>query len=108
MNPNRLKLTAVSTRKAIIHSGCSISYGTKMRAVTRISTTSTTDLVVAAPTNPTTHSPNKNPKRLKLNAVSTRKAIIHSGGAISYGTKMRAVTRISTPSTTDLVVAAPT
>ena len=50
MKPNRLKVTAVSTRKHSIQNGCAISYGTKKRAVTRISTPSISDLVAAAPT----------------------------------------------------------
>jgi hypothetical protein len=43
-------VTAVSTRKPTIQNGCAISYGTKTRAVTRISVPSITDFVAAAPT----------------------------------------------------------
>ena len=50
MKPNRLKVTAVSSRKHNIQTGCAIWYGTNRRAVTRISTPSITDLVAAAPT----------------------------------------------------------
>jgi hypothetical protein len=50
MKPNKLKVTAVSTRKPTIHTGCSISYGTKTRAVARMSAPIITDFVAAAPT----------------------------------------------------------
>ena len=50
MKPNRLKLTAVRTRKVTIQAGCAIWYGTHRRAVTRIRMPSITDLVAAAPT----------------------------------------------------------
>ncbi|MCW1776946.1 hypothetical protein NB693_21520 [Pantoea ananatis] len=57
---------------------------------------------------PSAHTPMMKPNRLKVSAVSTRKPNIHSGCAISYGTKARAVSRISRPSSTDLLAAAPT
>ena len=50
MKPSRLKLTAVSSRKAIIHSGCSMRSGTKKVAVARMIRLRITALVAAAPT----------------------------------------------------------
>ena len=50
MKPNRLKVTAVSTRKPIIQTGWAISNGTNSRAVTRMIRPRITDLLAAAPT----------------------------------------------------------
>ena len=50
MKPNRLKVTAVSSMKATIQSGCWIVIGTKNDAVARMMRPSTTDFVAAAPT----------------------------------------------------------
>ena len=50
MKPNRLKVSAVSSRNATIHSGCWISKSTNSRAVIRITTPRIADLVAAAPT----------------------------------------------------------
>ena len=57
---------------------------------------------------PSAQMPMMKPNRLKVTAVSTRKAAIHSGWAISKGTNSRAVTRMIRPSMIDLVAAAPT
>ena len=50
MKPSRLKVTAVSTRKLSIHTGCSMRSGTKKEAVARMMRPSTIDLLAAAPT----------------------------------------------------------
>ena len=50
MKPNRLKVTAVSTRKAIIQNGCAICSGTNSAEVARMISPSMIDLVAAAPT----------------------------------------------------------
>jgi hypothetical protein len=50
MKPNRLKLTAVRTRKAAIRTGWSTRSGTKKPAVARMATPRMIDLVAAAPT----------------------------------------------------------
>ena len=50
MKPNRLKVTAVSTRKASIQNGCAICSGTKRPAVARMISPRMIDLVAAAPT----------------------------------------------------------
>ena len=48
--PNRLKVVAVSNRKAIMKNGCRISTGTKAVAVARMMRPRLIDLVAAAPT----------------------------------------------------------
>ncbi len=48
--PNRLNVTAVSSRNAIIHSGWSMCSGTMNAAVARMMSPSKTDFVAAAPT----------------------------------------------------------
>ena len=48
--PNRLNVTAVSSRKAIIQSGWCTSTGTKAVAVARMMRPRLIDLVAAAPT----------------------------------------------------------
>ena len=50
MKPNRLKVTAVINRNAIIHAGWRILIGTNSEAVARMVRPRTTDLVAAAPT----------------------------------------------------------
>ncbi|CFO05146.1 Uncharacterised protein [Bordetella pertussis] len=50
MKPNRLKVTAVSTRKASIQTGWSIWNGTNRRAVASMISPSRMDLLAAAPT----------------------------------------------------------
>ncbi len=48
--PNRLKVTAVSTRNSTITNGCSIRNGTNNAEVARMMSPSMIDLVAAAPT----------------------------------------------------------
>ena len=50
MKPNRLKVTEIRIKKAIIQNGCRICSGTKKAAVARMMRPSTADLVAAAPT----------------------------------------------------------
>ena len=50
MKPNRLNVTAVSTRKRNIHTGCSMRIGTNSAAVARMISATTIDLVAAAAT----------------------------------------------------------
>ena len=54
--PNRLKVTAVSSRKPIIHSGWSIRSGTNRADVARMIRPIRIDLEAAAPTKPSTTS----------------------------------------------------
>ncbi len=57
---------------------------------------------------PSAQTPMMKPIRLNVTAVRIRKRPMTSGWAIWKGTKIRAVARISRPSSTDLVAAAPT
>ena len=50
MNPNRLKVSAVSSRNETIHTGCWICSGTNSAAVDRMIAPRMIDLVAAAPT----------------------------------------------------------
>jgi hypothetical protein len=50
MKPNRLKVTAVSTRKNSIQKGCAILSGTNSAAVARMIRPRMIDFVAAAPT----------------------------------------------------------
>ena len=58
--------------------------------------------------NPSAQMPMMKPSRLKVAAVSTRNASIHSGWAIRNGTNRPDVARMISPRTIDLVAAAPT
>ena len=58
--------------------------------------------------NPSAQSPRMNPNRLKLTAVNTRNAIIHTGWAIRSGISSPDVTSTTSPRMMDLVAAAPT
>ena len=49
MKPNRLNVTAVSTRNSSIQNGCSMCSGTNSDAVARMIRPRITDLVAAAP-----------------------------------------------------------
>ena len=50
MKPNRLNVTAVSTRNESIQKGCSMCSGTNTAAVARMMKPNITDFVAAAPT----------------------------------------------------------
>ena len=52
--------------------------------------------------------PMMKPNRQKVTAISTRKVAIQNGWTIWIGTKKAAVPRMTSPSTIDLVAAAPT
>ena len=70
MKPNRLKLTAVSTRKATIQAGCAIWIGTNSPEVARMMLPRMIDLLAAARTLGGTH------KVLRLSNLSKS----YSGG----------------------------
>ncbi len=57
---------------------------------------------------PLAQTPTMKPNRQKVVDVSTRNAIIHSGWLMLTGTNRFAVARMISPSSTDLVAAAPT